>query len=68
MIKTLQEFKELSQDEKWFCIFESLKGLSRDDLDKRYASKLTEKIVFGTVKVILVAVVLGVMSLVIINK
>lgn len=68
MIKTLQQFKELSEDEKWFCIFSVLDGLSRDDLDKRYASKLTEKVVFGTVKVILIAVVLGVMSLIIVKS
>ena len=67
MIESLKQFKDLNQDEKWFCIFEALKGLSRDDLDKRYASKQTEKIVFGAVKLILVAVVLGAMSLIIIK-
>jgi len=68
MINSLEQFKKLSEDERNFCIFEALKNLSRDELDKRYASKLTERIVYTAVGLVLTSVFVAIIGLVITNN
>lgn len=53
----LEEFKKLDEPTRWYFVWQELRGIpKRDELDKRYAGKLTEKIMYGMIGTIITAV------------
>lgn len=54
-IASFNEFKRLSKDQRDFYVYEQLSKL--DHLDKRYAGKRVEVLVYGFVAIILVGFV-----------
>lgn len=74
MINSLEQFKALSEEERDFYTFSTLLDISDkmnafclDELDKRYAKKLVEQIVYTGVSFILIAFLGALVGLVIIK-
>ena len=53
LIRGFEDFKKLSTEEREFYIFTQLSKL--DNLDKKYAGKRVEVVVYGFIAIILVA-------------
>ena len=65
IIKSYQDYKNLSKEQKELWTFQQLQKL--DGLDRRFAQKRVEKIVYGFVGLILVAFAYGIINIVIAN-
>ena len=73
IIKSFEEFKHLSPEERDFYIYTQLVRVGNlkevvSGLDDKYASKKTEKIVYGAVGLILIAFAASLINIVMMNQ